>query len=175
MFRSAITGKGGELYEKPVYEDFLAGGKAGLRNPTEEQSQKEYESALKLWEDTVKSGYWEFYDSNFFATKIAQKYFAEGKPFDFDEAQGDVFGYWLDPSHFSSPDDMYDFVANTIKVMKEKGVGGEYIRDMTLPKKEDIWGSDKKLQFDEVIFTLQDTSGNVLSSVSRTPKVADFQ
>lgn len=149
VFREAIKGK---RLQRPQREDYWAGpiGALAFKN-----ASNEYQNWLDF-----------FYNSKLFAD-FATGEFGEGGASDWGEGKG-KFNYLVDPSYFKTADAWYDALKRYKEEMKD--FGSEYIKSFNLPSKESLWGEDKKLQFEEVVFRLELTDGRVVDSVRRTPE-----
>lgn len=154
IFREAIKGK---RLQRPQRSNYIWG-------PLGAALYKNAENDYQGWFDALLN-------SQFFAN-FATPEFGEGGGSDWTEEKG-KFDYVMDPSYYKTADDWYDALQKFKDEMKD--FGKEYIKNFTIPSKEDLWGTDKKLQFDEVRFVLELTDGRVVSSFTSTPKVSDFQ
>ena len=154
IFRQAI--KGNRL-QRPKREDYWKG-------PVGTLMYNNAETNYQTWFD--------FFKNFSMFSDFAKGEFGEGGGSDWTPEKG-FFDYLLDPSYYKDADAYYEALQ---KYKDDMGAfGKEYIKSFDLPSKESLWGEDMKLQFDEVVFTLQTTTGEVLSSVRRTPTVSDFQ
>ena len=154
IFRQAIKGK---RLQRPKREDFWNG-------PVGSLMYKNAETDYQNWFD--------FFKNFSMFSDFAKEEFGEGGGSDWTPEKG-FFDYLLDPSYYKDADSYYEALQ---KYKDDMGAfGKEYVKSFNLPSKESLWGEDMKLQFDEVVFTLQTTNGEVISSVKRTPTVSDFQ
>ena len=154
IFRQAIKGN---RIQRPKREDYWKG-------PVGTMMYNNAETNYQTWFD--------FFKNFSMFSDFAKGEFGEGGGSDWTPEKG-FFDYLLDPSYYKDADSYYEALQ---KYKDDMGAfGKEYVKSFNLPSKESLWGEDMKLQFDEVVFTLQTTTGEVLSSVRRTPTVSDLQ
>ena len=156
-----------EFADKTI-EDFLPKNYNSLsgskKTKAYEKAQKKLEAYLYKRNQKRYAAVNQLMSTDFFGNMVMEL-FGEGGAYDLKEDES-IASYLFDPNSYETAEDYY----NALKSLKESfdanRWGREYIQSFELPSKEELAGSDKKLDFGEVTFrlTLTDQAGTVLGS-----------
>ena len=158
-----------EEFEEKTVEDFLPKNYNSLSESKKEKKLADAQKKLEKYnaqKNKKKFGAVNQLRSTDFMGNILLDLFGEGGALDYTPSDQEFYDYVLDPYSYETADDYYDAIRQLKESFEQNRWGREYISSFELPSKEELYGSDKTLDFGEVKFkiVLTDEKGTVLES-----------
>lgn len=158
-----------EEFEEKTIEDFLPRKYDSYSDEKKAKALKNAETKLEKYnakKNSKKFGAVNQLRSTDFMGQILLDLFGEGGALDYNPSSEEFYDYVLDPYSYETADDYYNAIQQLKESFDKNRWGREYISSFDLPKKEDLWGSDKTLDFGEVKFkiVLTDEKGTTLEN-----------